>query len=76
MYSSPIIIKMIKLKRMRGAGHVAPMEENRNACRVLIGKPEGKRNHWKDVDIDGRRILKMDLWAIGWRGCGLDSFGS
>jgi hypothetical protein len=43
LHSSPIIIRMIKSKRMRWAGHVARMGETRNAYRILVGKPEGKR---------------------------------
>jgi hypothetical protein len=43
MYSSPNIIRMIKSRRMRLAGHVARMGEKRNACRIVVGKPEGKR---------------------------------
>jgi hypothetical protein len=42
-YSSPSIIRMIKSRRMRWAGHVVRMEEKRNACMILVGKPEGKR---------------------------------
>jgi hypothetical protein len=34
---------MIKSMRMRWAGHVVGMGEKRNACRILVGKPEGKR---------------------------------
>jgi hypothetical protein len=34
---------MIKSRRMRWAGHVARMEETKNAYRILVGKPEGKR---------------------------------
>jgi hypothetical protein len=34
---------MMKSRRMRGAGHVARMGENRNIYRILVGKPEGKR---------------------------------
>jgi hypothetical protein len=34
---------MIKSKRMRWAGHVARMGETRNACRIVVVKPEGKR---------------------------------
>jgi hypothetical protein len=37
------IIRMIKSSRMRYVGHVACMEENRNAYKVVVGKPEGKR---------------------------------
>jgi hypothetical protein len=44
LYSSPSIIRMIKLRRMRWAGHVARMREKRNAYRILVGMPEGK-NH-------------------------------
>jgi hypothetical protein len=41
--SSPNIIKMVKLRRMRWSGQVAGIEEVRNACRVLVGKRGGKR---------------------------------
>jgi hypothetical protein len=41
--SSPSIIRMIKSRRIRWASHVARMGEKRNACRILVGKPEGKR---------------------------------
>jgi hypothetical protein len=41
--SSPSIIRMIESWRVRWAGHVARMGEKRNACRILVGKPEGKR---------------------------------
>jgi hypothetical protein len=43
LYSSPNIIRMIKSRRMRWAGHVARMGETRTAYRILVGKPEGKR---------------------------------
>jgi hypothetical protein len=43
IYSSPSIIRMIKSRRMRREGHVARIGENRNAFRILLGKPEGKR---------------------------------
>jgi hypothetical protein len=57
---------MIKSRRMRLAGHVARME-NRNTCRILVGKPEGNkplgrpRYRWMDN-------IKMDLREIGWDG--------
>jgi hypothetical protein len=43
LYSSPRIIRIIKSRRMRWAGHVVRMGEKRNAYRLLVGKPEGKR---------------------------------
>jgi hypothetical protein len=43
LYSSPSIFRIIKSKRMRWAGHLARMGEKRNAYRLLVGKPEGKR---------------------------------
>jgi hypothetical protein len=43
LYSSPSIIRMIKSKRMRWVGHVARIWERKNAYRLLIGEPEGKR---------------------------------
>jgi hypothetical protein len=45
LYSSPDIIRQIKSRRMRWAGHVTRMGEGRNLYRVLVGKPEGKRPH-------------------------------
>jgi hypothetical protein len=43
LYSSTDIIRQIKSRKMRCAGHVARMEEGRNVYRVLVGKLEGKR---------------------------------
>jgi len=43
LYSSPNIVRVIKSRRMRWAGHVAHMGEERGAYRVLVGKLEGKR---------------------------------
>jgi hypothetical protein len=60
---------MIKSRRMRWAGHVARMEERRNAYRTSVGNPEGRRplgrprRKWVDN-------IKMDLREIGWDGMG------
>jgi hypothetical protein len=43
LYCSPNIIRQIKSRRMRWAGHVARMGEEKNVYRVLVGKPEGRR---------------------------------
>jgi hypothetical protein len=43
LYSSPNIVRMIKSRRINLAGHVARMGEKRNARRILMGKPQGKR---------------------------------
>ena len=43
LYSSPNIVRVIKSRRMRWAGHVARMGKERGAYRVLVGKPEGRR---------------------------------
>jgi hypothetical protein len=43
LYSSPSIIRIMKSRRMRWAGHVARMREKRNGYRLLVGKPEGRR---------------------------------
>jgi hypothetical protein len=57
--SSPSIIRIIKSRRMRWAGHVAQMGEKRNTYRLLVGKPEGggplgrPRRRWVDnIRID------------------------
>jgi hypothetical protein len=65
LYSSPSIIRIIKSRRMRGAGHVARIGEKRNAYRLLVGKPERKRplerprHRWMDN-------ITMDLGNVGW----------
>jgi hypothetical protein len=43
LYSSPNIVRVIKSRRMRWAGHVARLGEGRGVYRVVLGKPEGKR---------------------------------
>ena len=68
LYCSPSIVRVIKSRRMRWAGHVARMEKGRGVRKVLVGKPEGKRplgrprRRWEDN-------IKMDLQEVG-RGCG------
>jgi hypothetical protein len=42
-YSSPSIIRMIKSRKMKWAGHVARIGEKRNTYKLLVGKPEGNR---------------------------------
>jgi hypothetical protein len=65
LYSSPSIIRIIKSRRMRWAGHVARMREKRNAYRILVGKPEGRRQlgrprrKWVDN-------IRMDLGEVEW----------
>jgi len=66
LYSSPNIVRVIKSRRMRWAGHVARMGEERVVYRVLVGKPEG-RNHWGDLGVDGWIILQWIFrrWNVG-----------
>ncbi|KAJ4442046.1 hypothetical protein ANN_11912 [Periplaneta americana] len=65
LHPSPDIIMDIKSRRLRWAGHVARMGESRNAYRVLVGRPEGKRplgrprRRWEDN-------IKMDLREVGY----------
>ena len=64
---SPNIIRVIKSRRMRCAGHVARMGERRGICRIVVGKPEGNRPHgrprhrWEDN-------IKMYLQEVGCEG--------
>ena len=64
MYSLPNIVRVVKSRRMRWAGHVARMEEDRGVHRVLVGKPEGKR------PLERQRCrmednINMDLQDVG-----------
>ena len=43
MYRSPNIVRVIKSRRLRWGGHVARMEEDRSAFKILTGKPTGKK---------------------------------
>jgi hypothetical protein len=60
LYSSPNVVRVIKSRRMRWAGHVARVGEGRGVYRVLVGRPEGKgplgrpRRRWEDN-------IKLDL---------------
>jgi hypothetical protein len=65
LYSSTSIIRIIKSRRMRWAGHVALMGEKRNAYRLLVGKPEGKRPLGRPIRrwVDN---IRMDLGVVGW----------
>ena len=64
LYPSPNIVRLIKSRRMRWAGHVASMRERRGVYRVLVRKPERKRplgrprRRWEDS-------MKMDLQEVG-----------
>jgi len=64
LYCSPSIVRVLKSRRMRWAGHVARVGERRCVCRVLVGKPEGKRSlgrprrRWQDN-------IKMDIREVG-----------
>jgi hypothetical protein len=58
---------MIKSRRMRWAGHVARMGARRNAYRILVGKPEGRRP-WRRPRHRSVGNIKMDLRETGWAG--------
>jgi len=64
LYSSPNIVRVIKLRRMRWAGHVARMGEERGVYSVLVGKPEERRplgrprRRWADD-------IRTDLQEVG-----------
>jgi hypothetical protein len=64
LYFSPNIVRVIKSRSMRRAGHVARMGEERDVYRVLVGKPEGKRrlgrsrHRWEDN-------IRMDFQEVG-----------
>jgi hypothetical protein len=74
LYSSPDIIRQMKSRRLRWAGHVACMGERRNVYTVLMGKPEGER----PLERPRRKwdVIRMDMREIVSGGYGVDSPGS
>jgi len=64
LYSLPNIVRVVKSRRMRWAGHVARMGDGRGVHRILVEKPEGKRplgrprRRWEDN-------IKMELREVG-----------
>jgi hypothetical protein len=78
LYSSPSIIRIIKSRRMRWAGHVAQMGEKKNVYKLLVGKPEGKRplgrprRSWIDnIKMD---LLQTGVNVVDWIGLAQDRY--
>jgi hypothetical protein len=67
LYSSPNIVRVIKSRRMKWAGHTARMGEGRGVYRIVVWRPESKRTlgrpkrKWQDN-------IKLDFWEIGFDG--------
>jgi hypothetical protein len=78
LYSLPSIIRIIKSRRMRWAGHVARMGEKRNMYRLLVGKSEGKRplgrprRRW--IDNIKMKPLEIGLGGVDWIGLAQDRY--
>ena len=72
LYCSPNIVRVIKSRRMRWAGHVARMDEERGVYRVLVGKLEGRRplgrprRRW--VDNIRTDLLEVGFGYVDWIG--------
>jgi hypothetical protein len=83
LYSSPNIVRVIKSRRMRGAGHAARMGEGRGVYMILVGRPEGKRplgrprSRWEDnikrdlreIGIDGANWIHLAQDRVQCRAC-------
>jgi hypothetical protein len=81
LHSSPNIVRVIKSRRVRWAGHVARMEEGRGVYRVLVGRTEGKRplgrrrRRWegnikldlREIGIDGANWIQLTQHRVQWR---------
>jgi len=76
LYSSPNIVRVIKSRRMRRAGYVAHMGEERGVYKVLVGKPEGKRplgrprRRW--VDNIRMNLQEVECGYVDWIGLAQD----
>jgi hypothetical protein len=78
LYSSPSIIRIMKSRGMRWAGHVARMGEKRDVYRLLVGMPEGKRplgrprRRWIDnIKMD---LLETGVSVVDWIGLAQDRY--
>jgi hypothetical protein len=81
VYSAPNIVKVIKSRRMRWAGHVGRIGEGRGVYRVLVGRPEVARllgrpmRSWEDnikldlreIEIDGEKWIRLAQDRVQWR---------
>jgi hypothetical protein len=81
LYSSPIIVRVIKSRRMRWAGHVARIGEGRGVFRLLVERPEGTRplgrprRRWEDnikmdlreIEVDGAKWIQLAQGRFQWR---------
>jgi hypothetical protein len=81
LYSSLNIVRVIKSRRMRGAGHLARMGEGRGVYRVLVGRPDDRRplgrprHRWEDnikmdlreTKIDGAKWIRLTEDRVQWR---------
>jgi hypothetical protein len=78
LYSSLSIIRIMKSRRMRWAGHVARMGEKRNVYRLLVGKPKGKRplgrprRRW--IDNIKMGLIEIGFSAVDWIGLAQDRY--
>jgi hypothetical protein len=78
LYSSPSIIRIIKSRRMKWAGHVARKGEKRNVYRLLVGKPGGKRplgrprGRW--IDNTKMDLLEIGVNVVDWIGLAQDRY--
>jgi len=72
LYSSPNIVRVIKSRRMRWAGHVATMGEERGVYRFLVGKSEGKRPLWRPKRrwLNNIRMIFQKVGSGTWTGLG------
>jgi hypothetical protein len=83
LYSSPNIVRVIKSRRTRWAGHVARMGDGRSVYRILVGRPESKRplgiprRRWegnikmdlREIGIDAANWIQLARDKVQWRAC-------
>jgi len=67
LYASLNIIRVIKSRRMRWAGHVVRIGKRRNMYSIFVGKPEGKKSLGRPRRR-GENNIRMDVRELGWEG--------